>query len=101
MATDNRIEKFSQHWHKQYMYEPYYDSRYTWDDFDPAYRYAWEQRRQHEGKRFEDVESDLEAGWDQVKGKSRLAWDKAKAAVRSGWHSIETVMPGDADRDGR
>ena len=43
----------------------------------------------------------LEAGWDIAKGKSKLAWVDAKQAIRSAWHSVERVLPGDADRDGR
>lgn len=101
MKTDNRVEKFSEHWRKTFEKEPYYDATYTWDDFDPAYRYAYDARRRNEGKRFEDVEDELASGWDSVKGKSRLAWEDAKAAVKSGWNSIERAMPGDFDRDGR
>ena len=55
----------------------------------------------YRGKRFEDVESDLERNWEQTKGNSRLAWNEAKGAVRDGWHYVERAMPGDADRDGR
>ena len=39
--AENRIEKFTTHWKKDYQAEPYYDSRYSWDDYDPAYRYAY------------------------------------------------------------
>ena len=52
-------------------------------------------------RKFEDVESDLERGWEATKANSRLAWSEAKGAVRDGWHHIERAMPGDADRDGR
>jgi hypothetical protein len=101
MTTENRIEKFNEHWQKQYKKEPYYDAKYTWDDFDPAYRYAYDSQQRHATRHFADVEDQLAAGWDRAKGKSRLAWNDAKAAVRSGWDSIERMMPGDADRDGR
>ena len=41
MKRDNRIERFSTHWQKSYRDEPYYNPRYSWEDFDPAYRYAF------------------------------------------------------------
>ena len=78
MAGENRIEKFSTHWKNDYTHEPYYDSRYSWDDYDPAYRYAYKSYEENPKANFEDVEDRLEAGWDVAKGKSKLAWLDAK-----------------------
>jgi len=101
MKRENRIEKFTAHWQNAFTKEPYYNSRHTWDDYDPAYRYAYKSYEENPSTRFEDVEDRLEAGWDIAKGKSKLAWADAKQAVRSAWNSVERVLPGDADRDGR
>ncbi len=101
MKGENRIERFTTHWQRKFKDEPYYDSRYEWDDFDPAYRYAYKSYEENPNARFEDLETRLEAGWDIAKGKSKLAWVDAKEAIRSAWNSIERAMPGDADRDGR
>ncbi|MEZ5499059.1 MAG: hypothetical protein R3E77_06485 [Steroidobacteraceae bacterium] len=101
MEKFNRIEKYTTHWHDQFNKEPYFQTRYQWSDYDPAYRYAWDQRQSNPNSQFSDMENSLESGWEKVKGKSKLAWQDAKQAVRSGWHSIEHVLPGDADRDGR
>ncbi len=49
----------------------------------------------------QSLEADLERGWDNAKGTSRMAWAEAKGAVRDAWHGVERVLPGDADRDGR
>ena len=40
MKPENRIERFTTHWQENFQNEPYYNSRYSWDDYDPAYRYA-------------------------------------------------------------
>jgi hypothetical protein len=101
MKGENRIEKFTTHWKRKFTDEPYYDARYTYDDYDPAYRYAYKSYEENPDARFEDIEDRLEAGWDIAKGKSKLAWTDAKQAIRSAWHSVERVLPGDADRDGR
>ena len=88
MKRDNRIERFSTHWQKSYRDEPYYNPRYSWEDFDPAYGYAFRSYEENPHARFEDIEERLEAGWDIAKGKSRLAWADAKQAIRSAWHKL-------------
>jgi hypothetical protein len=101
MKPENRIEKFSTHWQKNFTSEPYYSDRYSFDDYDPAYRYAYKSYEENPRARFEDIEERLEAGWDIAKGKSKLAWADAKQAMRSAWNSVERILPGDSDRDGR
>ena len=91
-------------WRENYKTRPYAtgDSSYTYEeDYRPAYRYGWESRSRYEGKKFEDVESDLGRDWDRTKDKSRLGWDRAKEATRDAWHRVERAIPGDFDRDGR
>ncbi|MEA2735013.1 MAG: hypothetical protein QOE14_1464, partial [Humisphaera sp.] len=53
----------------------------------------------YQGRRFDEVESDLQRDWSS-RG-SRDTWDKVRDKVRSAWHKVERAMPGDADRDGR
>ncbi len=101
MTGENRIERFATHWQQNFQSEPYYSDRHSWDDYDPAYRYAYKSYEEHPNQRFEDVEDRLAAGWDVAKGKSKLAWLDAKQAVQSAWNSVERVLPGDSDRDGR
>ena len=97
MKRTNRIERFTTHWQKNYMREPYYDARSSWEDFDPAYRYAYRSYEENPHARFEDLEERLEAGWDIAKGKSKLAWIDAKQAIQSAWRSIERSMPGSSE----
>ena len=90
------------YWRENHTNRPYYEDNYSYDeDYLPAYRYGWETRAKHHDKRFDDVDSDLERGWDHAKDKSRLDWEKAKVATRDAWHRIEERIPGDADNDGR
>jgi hypothetical protein len=89
------------YWRNEYKNRPYYESGYTYDEYAPAYRYGWESRSKYEGRKFDEVESDLGRDWDRAKGRSNLGWEKAKAATRDAWHRVERAIPGDADRDGR
>src|SRR5829696_278720 len=89
------------YWREQYRKEPYYRSTYEFSDYDPAYRYGYESFTKHKGRAWNEVERDLETGWDRTKGTSRLTWQDAKDAVRAAWHRVERALPGDADRDRR
>jgi hypothetical protein len=90
------------YWREEYRNRPYYDATHDYDtDYGPAYTYGYTSYDKHRGRKYEEVESDLESGWDKAKGKSRLGWEKAKHATRDAWHRVERAMPGDADRDGR
>ena len=95
------------YWRDNYKTRPYAAggddvTTYTYDDdFRPAYRYGWESRAKHQGRKFDEVEADLGRDWDRAKGSSRLNWDRAREATRDAWHRVERAIPGDADRDGR
>lgn len=100
MAQLNR-QDYTNHFRNQYQSASYYRPGREWSDYEPAYNYGFDQYAQRSGQRFEDIENDLERGWDTTKANSKLAWTEAKEAVRDGWHRLERAMPGDADRDGR
>ena len=93
--------EYNDHFKNSYANAPYYKSGAEWRDYEPAYKYSYDTYSQYQGRKFEDVESDLERNWESTKADSRLAWNEAKGAVRDGWHHIERAMPGDADGDGR
>ncbi len=89
------------YWRENYRLRPYVDTSKPYDYYEPAYRYGWESRSRYMDRRFEDLENDLQSGWDRFKGNSRLAWHEAKDAVRDSWHHVERTIPGDFDRDNR
>ena len=94
-------QQYRDHFRNNYEQAGYYNKERTWNDYEPAYQYGYSQYGQRRGQRFEDIENDMERGWEATKANSRLAWHEAKEAVRDGWHHLERAMPGDADRDGR
>lgn len=89
------------YWSDNYSSSSYGSDGTPYTEYAPAYKYGSESQTRHAGERFEDVESELESGWDNAKGTSKLAWSKARSAVRDAWHRVERAMPGDADNDGR
>ena len=92
---------YTTHFENSYRSAPYYKAGAGWSDYEPAYKYGYDSFERARGGRFEDVEGELEAGWNEAKRNSQLAWSDAREAVRDGWHHIERALPGDADRDGR
>lgn len=92
---------YTSHFQKEYKNTPYYIGGSEWRDYEPAYKYGYDNYSQYRGRPFEEVEPELQRNWETAKGGSRLAWNDARGAVRDGWHYIERAMPGDADRDGR
>ncbi len=90
------------YWRDNHASKPYYKSGHTYDDdYGPAYRYGYDSASTHAGRKFDEVENDLQHGWEQAKGKSKLAWSDAKHATKDAWHRVERALPGDADGDGR
>lgn len=78
--------KEGEYWRSNYMKEPYFNSAYTYDDYDPAYRTGYEGLSRYQGRTFEQSEKDLEAEFNRNKGNSRLSWDHARHATRSAWN---------------
>jgi hypothetical protein len=76
------------YWKENYHNRPYVEKGTPYDDYQPAYRYGWESRAQHEGRRFEEVEPHLQTGWEKAKAESRLGWDKARHAARDAWDRV-------------
>ena len=77
------------YWRDNYSTRPYARADQGYEAYQPAYRYGWESRSQYAGKKFDDVETDLERGWDKAKGTSKLAWNDAKLAVKDAWHRVD------------
>ena len=83
------------YWRETYEAQPYYSEGRDYDFYEPAYRTGWEGRTRYDGKKFEEVESDLAAdyqrysnnrkdvSWDDVRPATRAAWDRIDARVRA------------------
>jgi hypothetical protein len=78
------------YWRRSYATRPYYRAGSTYEEYEPAYRYGWEaaSRPEYRGREFDEVESDLERGWEKAKGKTREGWRDVKAATRDAWNRV-------------
>jgi hypothetical protein len=73
------------YWRNTYKTRPYFDARRDYDYYEPAYRYGFESADRYRGRSWNDVQSDLERGWENYKLRGKLAWNEIKDAVRDSW----------------
>jgi len=91
-AVEHRINPTIEdsYWRTAHKERPYAESNLTYDEhWRPAYRHGWEARMMHGGRKWEEVESDLEKSWAQRRGHSALDWARAKLATRDAWERLE------------
>jgi hypothetical protein len=85
------------YWRDNFRKRPYADETLSYDHYRPAYRYGWESRRRLAGRRWDEVERDLERGWRENRGESRLGWSDAKLAARDAWQRIDHRIADERD----
>ena len=76
------------YWRENFRNRDYVGADDIYDDYGPAYAYGADAFGRHDGRRFEEVETDLSRDWDKFKGKSRLTWERAKSAVKDAWDRL-------------
>lgn len=75
-------------WREEFRNRPY-ASDWDYAYWRPAYRYGFEAAERYPGKLWDDIESDLETGWDRYEGRDeRSTWEQVKDAVRDAWHRV-------------
>lgn len=80
------------YWRDNYRSRPYADDTLSYDHYRPAYRYGWESRRRFADQRWDQVERDLQRGWRENRGASRLGWGDAKLAARDAWQRVGSLL---------
>lgn len=80
------------YWRQNYNKRPYYTTGKAYSEYEPAYQYGWESaaKPEYRDRKFQEVESDLEKGWDKTKGKTSQSWHQVKAATRDAWDRVRT-----------
>jgi len=72
------------HWSNAHRRESYFQPRYDYEDYAPAYCVGYIGYAQYGGT-FEDAERSLLANWIRIKGGSRLSVEEAMPAIRAAW----------------
>ena len=77
-----------EYWRNNYSSRPYVGSNRDFNQWGPGYRYGWESANRYQGRKWDDVESDLRTGWDRYEHRGMSTWEQIKAAVRDGWDRV-------------
>ena len=64
---------------------PYAQHGHTFESFHTAYHYGAEAEAKHQGRSFDDLETELEHGWHHAKDRAAMAWHDAREAVRDAY----------------
>lgn len=82
------------YWKDNYKTRPYYQSGRDFNHYEPAYKYGWEaaSRPEYNGRRFDDVESDLGRDWSKSRGSSTTDWNDVKPATRDAFERVQNRM---------
>jgi hypothetical protein len=78
------------YWSKKYKTRPYYRGGQTYVDYEPGYRYGWESgaRPEYLGRKFVEVEGDLEKGWEKANGSTARTWAQTRDVTRDAWDRV-------------
>jgi len=101
MAQDRTWNEEDNWWRNNFSSRPYAAGQ-SYEDFRPAYQYGFESGRHHLGRKWNDVESDLQTGWEKFEGRKGAGstWDHVKQAVKDAWNRITGQSDLDVDRMG-
>jgi hypothetical protein len=74
------------YWRDNYGSRPYAKADRQYQYYQPAYKYGHEAAFLYGGRAWDDeVDHDLERGWDQARGDSSCTWLEVKDAVRDAY----------------
>jgi hypothetical protein len=76
------------YWRNNYSSRPYVGTNRDFSQWSPGYRYGFESANRHQGRKWDEVESDLRSGWDRYEHRGKTTWEQMKAAVRDGWDRV-------------
>lgn len=79
----------STYWEDNYLSRPYYQQGTSYSNYEPAYEYGVNSYNKYNGKPFETLNnSELQSGWNDIRGESTLDWNHARDAMRDSYNRI-------------
>lgn len=64
-----------------------------------AYQFGCEAANRYRGSRWEDIQNELERGWERARGGSKMMWPEVKDGVHQGWNDSRFGFTGDQEWD--
>ena len=82
------------YWRTNYSKQKYVEGNVAFATYQPAYRTGYEGHNRYPGKKYQEVEADLQRAYESSAGAATLVWDKAKHATRDAWNRGEKAVHG-------
>ena len=76
------------YWSDTYNTRPYVSANESYDTYRPAYHYGVDAYGKYQGKRFDEIEPQLQSEWENSKSNAVLPWKRAKDAARDSYSRI-------------
>ena len=77
------------YWRSNFRNRPYATSAgRDYSFYAPGYRYGYEAAHRFQDRSWDDVESDLSAGWKSYEHRGNSTWEQIKDAVRDAWDRV-------------
>jgi hypothetical protein len=78
------------YWKEKYKTRAYYNEGREYDDYALAFHYGWESAAKPEnaGRKFEEIEPELERNWSSYTGSDKNTWQDFKDAIRDAYDRI-------------
>lgn len=72
------------YWRENFRRSPYYDASRPYEHHEASYQLGWESGSGdgHEGRSFDEVESELEETWDARRNSESPRWEQIREAAR-------------------
>lgn len=90
-ATDQQLGDWKTedtYWQSQWQSRPYVQADRGYSYYMPGYRYGYESANRYRGRQWDEVEKDLQTGWDRYEHRGESTWENIKDAVRDGWNRL-------------
>lgn len=79
------------YWRDNYGGRPYTQADRPYKYYQPAYKYGHEAAFTYGGRAWDDeIDHDLERGWEQARGESNCSWGEVREAVRDAYDRTRT-----------
>ena len=77
------------YWRSNYQSRPYASGGGSeYETYRPGYRYGYEAGSRHQGRSWNDVESELSRDWNSYEHRGKSTWEQVKGAVRDAWDRV-------------
>ncbi|MEP6769091.1 MAG: hypothetical protein ABJC61_10505 [Acidobacteriota bacterium] len=92
------------YWRENFRRRPYYEAEKEYSDYEPSYQYGWERAGQSEyrNRGFEEVELDLQRGWESSSAEGLPDWEAAREPARDAFERASgriNVRGDDSEKD--